>query len=138
MPDLVAAWKQLVVDLERERDELRMEAQLARAEARDCLHETERKLEDLRQLGHALKGIAKDAAGDVEVAGKALAAEICAGFARVRQLLDGTQPKNSATNGGWGMSEDRTELRDRRFWMTWSMRILVTTLAALAGGPASG
>ena len=87
MPDFIAAWKQLVADLERERDELRMKAQLARAEARDCLHETERKLEDLRQRGHVLRGAMQVAAAEFEVAGKALATQIREGFDRVRQLL---------------------------------------------------
>jgi hypothetical protein len=87
VPELMAIWKQLVADLERERDELRMEAHLANAEARDCLHEAERKLEDLRQRGHRLSGTAQHAAGDIEAAGKALTAEIRKGFARVRLLL---------------------------------------------------
>jgi hypothetical protein len=87
MSELIAAWKQLVAELERERNELRMEAHLAKAEARDCLHETERKLEDLRQRGHLLSRPEQDTAGGDEAAGKALAAEIRKGFARVRQLL---------------------------------------------------
>ena len=87
MPDFSATWKQLIADLERERDELRLKAHLAKAEAKEHLIKTEEKFDELRQRGHVAKGVANDAAGNVEDKAKALVAEIREGFARVRRLL---------------------------------------------------
>jgi hypothetical protein len=87
MPDFSATWKQLLADLERERDELRLQAHLGKAEARDHLAKAEQKLEELRQRARLVGGTAQDAAGNVETAAKALAAEVREGFSRVRRLL---------------------------------------------------
>ena len=87
MPDFSATWKQLIADLERERDELRLKVHLAKAEAREHLIKTEEKLDELRQRGHVAKGVAHDAAGNVEDKAKELVGEIREGFARVRRLL---------------------------------------------------
>jgi hypothetical protein len=87
MADFSATWKQLLTDLERERDELRLKAHLAKAEAKDHLAKAEQKLEEFRERVPIAKGVGKDAAGNVEEAAKALAAEIREGFARVRRVL---------------------------------------------------
>ena len=49
MVDFTATWKQLLADLERTRDELRVKAKLGKAEARDLLAAAEKKLFELRQ-----------------------------------------------------------------------------------------
>jgi hypothetical protein len=87
MPDLNATWKKLIADLERERDELRLQAHLGRAEARDYLADAEAKLADLRQRAEAGRGAAREAADRIEEKAKALAAEIRTSFTKVRQAL---------------------------------------------------
>ncbi len=87
MPDFSATWKQLLADLERERDELRLKIHLAKADGRDQLEKAERKLEQLRARAEVVKSTAKGSAGDVEQAAKALASEIKEGFAKVRRQL---------------------------------------------------
>lgn len=87
MPDFSATWKQLLADLERERDELRLKVHLAKADGRDQLAKAERKLEQLRARAEVVKSTAKGSAGDVEQAAKVLASEIKEGFAKVRRQL---------------------------------------------------
>ena len=87
MPDFSATWKQLLADLDRERDELRLKIHLAKADGRDQLAKAERKLEQLRARAQVVKSTAKESAGDVEQAAKALAAQIKEGFAKVRRQL---------------------------------------------------
>jgi hypothetical protein len=87
MPDVTATLKQLIADLERERDELRLQAHLGRAEARDYLAQAEAKLADLRRRADAGRGAAKEAAGRIEEKTKALVAESRTSFTKVRQAL---------------------------------------------------
>jgi hypothetical protein len=85
--DLSATWKQLLVDLERERDELRVKVHLGKAEARDLLARAEEELYELRQQTASLKDNAKVAAKTAETKSKAIAAEIRATFAKIRKIL---------------------------------------------------
>jgi hypothetical protein len=87
MADFHATWKQWLADFERERDELRVQAHLGKAEARDHLARAEQKLEEFRQKAPIVKGVAQDAMGQVEESAKVLATEIRAAFARVRNVL---------------------------------------------------
>jgi hypothetical protein len=87
MSDFQATWQKWMADLERERDELRLQAHLGKAEARDHLARAEQKLEELRQKAPIVKGVAKDAASNVEESARALAAEVREAFARVRKVM---------------------------------------------------
>ncbi|MFI5234545.1 MAG: hypothetical protein ACHQXA_02435 [Gemmatimonadales bacterium] len=87
MPDFSATWTQLLADLERERDELRLKVALGKAEAKSQLEKAEAKLDEFRHRAHLTKDTAQNAAGNVESAAKTLAAEIREAFARVRKTL---------------------------------------------------
>jgi hypothetical protein len=87
MLDLTSTWKQLIADLERERDELRVKVSLGKADARDLFAKVERKLDNLRHRTTQIMGAAQETAANVEEAGKIMVDEIRDGFARVRKLL---------------------------------------------------
>ncbi len=87
MPDFSATWKQLLADLERERDELRLKIHLAKADGRDQFERLEQRLQKLRARADRVKSTAKDAADDVEDAAEDLVEEIREGFAKVRRML---------------------------------------------------
>lgn len=87
MVDLSATWKQLLLDLERERDQLRVKVHLGKAEARDLLANAEKKLHQLREHAVSLKDSTKVAAKSAETKVKDIAAEIRATFARIQEIL---------------------------------------------------
>jgi hypothetical protein len=87
MTDWRGKWQQALADLERERDELRLKAHLAKAEGRDELDRLDQKLSELRLRASAAGSEAKGAMGDVGEAAKSLIQEIKAGFDRVRKTL---------------------------------------------------
>jgi hypothetical protein len=74
-------------DLERERDELKLKLHLARAEGRDELARMEEKLAELRFRAGAAGTEARDAMDGINEAASRLADEIRDGFARVRKTL---------------------------------------------------
>jgi hypothetical protein len=85
--DWKAKFQDVLADLERERDELRVRAHLAKADAKDELAQLERKLDELRVRADAAKNEAKGAMGEIGDAAGRLANEIKDGFARVRKTL---------------------------------------------------
>ena len=87
MLNFSATWNQLLADLERERDELRLQLRLGKAEARDQFKEAERKLAALRTQLNDVEGTAKSAAATTATKAKAIAAEIRESFARIRKIL---------------------------------------------------
>jgi len=98
MLNFTATWKQLLTDLERERDELRLKAHLGKAEARDLLKKADKKLEELREKLEASKASAKAKAksakattsakaSDASTKAKAIAKEIKDSFARIRRII---------------------------------------------------
>jgi hypothetical protein len=87
MLDLKPTWDQLISDLERERDELRVKVHLGKADARDAFAKLERKLEGLRGRARQILGAAQDSAGHVQDSVKAVVDEIRLGFKRIRDLV---------------------------------------------------
>lgn len=73
--------------LETERDELRVQLNLAKLEAREEWEEMEKKMEAMRGRMKVVGDEAKEATDDVGTAVGALGDEIKEGFARIRKLL---------------------------------------------------
>lgn len=80
-------FQQVVADLERERDELKLKLHLAKADGRDEWAKLDGKLAELRLRADAAGNEARDALDDVGEAAKKLADEIRDGFKRVRKTL---------------------------------------------------
>lgn len=89
MADWHAAWQEMVTDLERQRDELKLRLHLARAEARDEWDrlKLDEKLATLRQRADAAGVEARDAMKGIGKAAESLADEIREGLDRVRKTL---------------------------------------------------
>jgi CRISPR type IV-associated protein Csf3 len=85
--DWRAKWQQVLADLERERDELKLKLHLAKAEGRDEWARMDQKLSELRFRAEAASTEARDAMDEVGEAARKLADEIKAGFDRVRKTL---------------------------------------------------
>lgn len=89
MADWKATWQDILLDLERQRDELKVRLHLARAEAReewDRLRLDE-KLATLRQRADAAGVEARGAMKDIGAAAEKLADEVREGLERVRKTL---------------------------------------------------
>jgi hypothetical protein len=89
MADLRARWQELLTDLERQRDELKVRLHLARAEARDEWDrlKLDEKIATLRQRADAAGVEARGAMQDIGKAAESLADEIREGLDRVRKTL---------------------------------------------------
>jgi hypothetical protein len=89
MTDWRAKWQEVVADLERQRDELKVRLHLAKADARDewVRLNLDEKIATLRQRADAASGEAKDAMKDIGIAADRLADEIREGFERIRKTL---------------------------------------------------
>jgi len=87
MAELSPKIKQIIADLERERDELRLKLHLAKAEGRDELAKLEERLESFRARAVRAGKEADAASDDIGVAARKLADEIKEGFQRVRRML---------------------------------------------------
>lgn len=79
--------QEVLADLERERDELRLKLHLAKADGRDELARVEEKLAELRLRAGAAGSEAREAMDDINQAASRLADEIREGFSRVRKTL---------------------------------------------------
>ncbi len=79
--------ERLIEKLETERDELKVQLNLAKMEAREDWEELEQKLDALRGRMKVIAAEAKDATSDVGAAAEVLAEEIKEGFAKLRRLL---------------------------------------------------
>jgi hypothetical protein len=82
-------WQEVLADLERQRDELKLKLHLAKADARDewARLRLDEKIATLRQRADAAGGEAKDAMKDIGIAADRLADEIREGLERVRKTL---------------------------------------------------
>lgn len=87
MADLHPRVQQLLSDLERQRDELRVKMHLAKVDGREELAKLDAKLDQLRARAGRVSTEAQSAAGDIGDAAKALASEIREGFDRIRKAL---------------------------------------------------
>jgi hypothetical protein len=89
MTDWKAAWQEVLQDLERQRDELKVRLHLARAEARDEWDKLklDEKLATLRQRADSAGIEARGALKDIGTAAERLADEIREGLDRVRKTL---------------------------------------------------
>ncbi|HEX5409161.1 MAG TPA: hypothetical protein VFW89_05260 [Gemmatimonadaceae bacterium] len=87
MAELHPRVQQLLDDLERQRDELRVRMHLARAEGREELAKLDEKLDELRVRAGRVRNEAQQAAGDISDAAKVLASEIREGFDRIRDAI---------------------------------------------------
>ncbi len=80
-------WRELVSNLERERDELKLQIKLGTKDAHDQVGKLDDKIQQLKIKADAATTEAKDAMEDVGEVAKKLADEIKAGFDRVRKTL---------------------------------------------------
>jgi predicted nucleic acid-binding Zn-ribbon protein len=85
--DWKAKFQDVLTDLERERDELKVRMHLAKAEARDEMARLEGKLDELRFRAGAARTEARSAMEEIGEAAGTLAEEIKQGFDRVRKTL---------------------------------------------------
>jgi len=83
----LAKLQELVATAQRERDELRVQLHLGKAEAKDEWQKLETRIADLRGRLEAAKGPAGEVLEDVGEQAKALGDEIVAGVTRLRALL---------------------------------------------------
>jgi hypothetical protein len=89
MTDWRTKWQEVLADLERQRDELKLKLHLGRADARDewARLKLDEKLATLRQRADAAGGEAREAMKDIGIAADRLADEIREGLERVRKTL---------------------------------------------------
>jgi chromosome segregation ATPase len=83
----MAKLQDLVAAAQRERDELRVQLHLGKAEAKEEWEKLEARLEELRGRLDAARGPAGEVLEDVGEKAKALGDEIVAGVSRLRALL---------------------------------------------------
>ena len=83
-----ARLEELISKLKHERDELRVQIHLAKAEAKDEWQELEKKWEVLENKLAALKRETKDASKDIGAALGVLSEEIANAYKRIRKKLD--------------------------------------------------
>lgn len=89
MADWRTTWQDVIQDLERQRDELKVRLHLARAEARDEWDrlKLDEKIATLRQRADAAGVEARGAMKDIGAAAEKLADEVREGLDRVRKTL---------------------------------------------------
>ena len=80
--------EELITKLKQERDELRVQIHLAKAEAKDEWEELEKKWEVLENKLVALKRETKDASKDIGAALGVLSEEIANAYKRIRKKLN--------------------------------------------------
>ena len=80
--------EELITKLKQERDELRVQIHLAKAEAKDEWEELEKKWDILENKLAALKRETKDASKDIGAALGVLSEEIANAYKRIRKKLN--------------------------------------------------
>ncbi len=80
--------EELITKLKQERDELRVQIHLAKAEAKDEWEELEKKWEVLENKLATLKRETKDVSKDIGAALGVLSEEIANAYKRIRKKLD--------------------------------------------------
>jgi SMC interacting uncharacterized protein involved in chromosome segregation len=87
MEDVGKRIDEMLEDLKRERDELRVKVHLAKLEAQDEWKEIETKLTKLEAKGKELAGVTADASKDIGAAAKLLGEEIRDGIKKLAKRL---------------------------------------------------
>lgn len=87
MSDARERLKDVLQQLETERDELKLKLGLAKLEARDEWDALEGKMDALRGRMGVIGAEAKEAGSDVAAAAEVLAGEIKEGFSKIRKLI---------------------------------------------------
>jgi len=77
----------IIESLKQQKDEIKLQIYLAKAEARDEWPELEKKFNELISKADALRKEASDASGDVIKAAKVVADEIKRGFDRIQKRM---------------------------------------------------
>jgi len=77
----------IVESLKQQKDEIKLQIHLARAEARDEWPELEKKFDDFKIKADSLRKEAGEATGDVTEAAKLVGEEIKHGFDRMLELI---------------------------------------------------
>ncbi|CAH1387845.1 hypothetical protein [Candidatus Nitrotoga sp. M5] len=77
----------IIESLKQQKDEIKLQIHLAKAEARDEWPELEKKCKELMSKTDALRKEASDVSGDVIKAAKVVADEIKRGFDRIQKLM---------------------------------------------------
>lgn len=87
MTDWNAKWQAAKADLETKRDELRVQAHLAKAEAKEELTKLEAKIEELKARADKAGDQAQDVLEDVAKKANIVASELKASMARIKERM---------------------------------------------------
>jgi predicted nucleic acid-binding Zn-ribbon protein len=87
MTDWKAKWQDTLKDLEQKRDELRVQAHLAKTEARDELTRLEGKIDELKARAGKAGDQAHDVMDDVSKKANIIAAELKESMARIKERM---------------------------------------------------
>ena len=87
MTDWRAKWQETLQDLEQKRDELRVQAHLAKAEAKEELARLETKVDELKARADKAGDQAQDAMEDVARMANIIASEMKESLARIKERL---------------------------------------------------
>lgn len=87
MAEALEKLQQLVSDLKQQRDELRVQLNLAKAEARDEWEEVEKKLHTLESRLKEASEVAREKTSELIDAGNVIAEEIGSAYKRIRERL---------------------------------------------------
>jgi hypothetical protein len=87
MTDWKAKWQDTMKDLEQKRDELRVQAHLAKSEAREELARLEGKIDELKARAGRAGDQAHDVMEDVQKKANIIAAELKESMARIKEKM---------------------------------------------------
>jgi predicted nucleic acid-binding Zn-ribbon protein len=87
MTDWKAKWQSAIADLEQKRDELRVQAHLAKAEAKEELVKLEAKVEELKARADKAGDDAHDVLEDVAKKANIVASELKESLARIKERM---------------------------------------------------
>ena len=87
MTDWKAKWQETMKDLEQKRDELRVQAHLAKTEAKDELARLEGKIDELKARAGKAGDQAQDVMEDVHKKATIIAAELKESMARIKERM---------------------------------------------------
>ena len=87
MTDWKAKWQSAMADLEQKRDELKVQAHLAKAEAKEELVKLEAKMDELRARADKAGDQAQDVLEDVAKKANIVASELKESLARMKERM---------------------------------------------------
>lgn len=87
MTDWNAKWQSTLKDLEQKRDELRVQAHLAKAEAREELARLEAKVDELKARADKAGAEAQDVLEDVSKKANIIASELKESLSRIKERM---------------------------------------------------